>query len=382
MSKKLLRLFLCLLLTLPLAGCWNYRSLSDMCIVEGIGVDFDDAGGAYRLSFEIIDMSSPVKSSGIKTKIVESEGKTLFDAVRNAKKRLNNRLYFGNAQTVIISNSIASQQGLSPVIDLFVRDAECRESLNVVISLLPTAKALLSASGTDQPVVSQLIQNIVDKDEQTTGSTRDLELYRIYNILHAKDGGQQLVVPTFHVVPNDGTPVVEARGLSVFKKDKLLGYLSAQEAKYFLFITGKIKGGILPASISGSGPENVSLEIMSSRTKRTFSYEEGKLTFTVKTDTETILSEMMQPVNISDEKTLKALEKSIESQLRARIENLIKKVQADFGSDIFGFGNELYQKDFKLWKQLRENWETDFPKLEVTVEPRIRIVGSSTTLKS
>lgn len=382
MSKKLLRLFLCLLVTLPLAGCWNYRSLSDMCIVEGIGVDFDDASGAYRLSFEIIDMSSPVKSSGIQPKIVESEGKTLFDAVRNAKKRLNNRLYFGNAQTVVISNSIASQQGLSPVIDLFVRDSECRESLNVVISLLPTAKELLSASGTDQPVVSQLIQNIVDKDEQTTGSTRDLELYRIYNILHAKDGGQQLVVPTFHVVPNDGTPVVEVSGLSVFKKDKLLGYLSAQEAKYFLFITGKIKGGILPASISGSGPENVSLEIMSSKTKRTFSYEEGKLTFTVKTDTEAILSEMMQPVNISDEKTLKALEKSIENQLRSRIESLIKKVQADFGSDIFGFGNELYQKDFKLWKQLRENWETDFPKLEVTVESRIHIMGSSTTLKS
>ena len=47
----------------------------------------------------------------------------------------------------------------------------------------------------------------------------------------------------------------EANGIAVFKKDKLLGYLSSEETKYFLMATDEVKGGLLTFSSAGMGPD-------------------------------------------------------------------------------------------------------------------------------
>jgi spore germination protein KC len=56
---------------------------------------------------------------------------------------------------------------------------------------------------------------------------------------------------------------------------------------------------------------------------------------------------------------------------------VVKKVQGEFGSDIFGFGNMIYRKDPKLWKKLREDWSETFSGLSVEVSSKIEIVTTS-----
>jgi spore germination protein KC len=140
MNKRLLVGLTTILLASTLCGCWNYRSLDQVDIVVGIAVDFDKRTNRYKLSYEIADLLSTQKKGSINGKIVESEGKTLFDAVRNAKRKEADKLFFGSAQIIIISQELAREMGIMKVIEWFLRDAECRETMCVALSQEDTAR--------------------------------------------------------------------------------------------------------------------------------------------------------------------------------------------------------------------------------------------------
>ena len=84
-----------------------------MSIVSGMAVDKSPDSENFRLTFELLDTAKPIKEQGVDNEIVVSEGKTFFDAARNAKRLLHNKLYFGHMVTAVISEEIA-KAGLLP----------------------------------------------------------------------------------------------------------------------------------------------------------------------------------------------------------------------------------------------------------------------------
>ena len=86
MIRKKLYIVLLGFTSFLLTGCWDYISLNELTIVTGIAIDYAEDQKNYHLSFEIIDITQSNKDEGIRTAILESEGSTLFDAVRKAKK--------------------------------------------------------------------------------------------------------------------------------------------------------------------------------------------------------------------------------------------------------------------------------------------------------
>lgn len=380
MYKKIILLVLISLLIFPLEGCWNYRGLDDMTIVVGIAIDKDPLNGNYLISYETIDQTSPSKEKGLSAKIIEADGKTLFDAARNAKMRSNNKLYFGHLQIVIISQEIARSEGIGDMIDWFLRDGECRETICFAISQEKTAREIFSVEGESRTVVSTNLHKILDFDNKITSSTLHVKLYEIFSTLKAE--GKSLVLPAIHNVKNDGEPTAEVNGLAVFKDKKLVGYLTPDESKCYLFIENKIKGGVLTLTSAGDGRSNGTLEIYKSKTKRSFKYTAGRVKFLIQTDTTVYLNEFMGSIDALDERKITALEKSAQAELKYKILAMIQRVQTDYGSDIFGFGSMIYKKDNRLWKRLKDTWEEQFQSLEVEVETNIHIVNTASIKKS
>jgi len=379
MIKKTVCLLLISLLIFPLSGCWNYRGLNEMSIVTGVAIDKDPKSGNYQLSFEVVDLSVPIKEEGLNGIIIESEGKTLFDAVRNAKKRVTNKLYFGQAQIVVVSEEIARSGEISSIINWLLRNDECRETTNVIISQEKTARDIIISKGIGQGIVSTEIQEIVESDKKVTSSTLSVELYKAFNILKAK--GKSLALPAIHNVTNDGEPVVEVNGTAVFKDKKFIGYLTPDETKYYLFSIDEIKGGVLTFSSAGEGRDDVTLEISRNITKSSFDFIDGKVKILIHTDTTVYLDEVGHN-DALDEKQIAALEDAAEAKLEYYISRVIQKVQSEYGSDIFGFGNMIYKKDLRLWNQLSDNWEEQFKVLEVEVQSSIQIINTGALEKS
>ena len=375
MIKKAVFIVLVLLTAAMLCGCWSYRGVNEMTIIAGMAIDRDPQTGEIKLTFEAIDTNVPIKDQGIKHILIEAEGKTIFDAARNAKKRSINKLYFGHMQVIIISEEITRSENISEFLDWYLRDQECRETMYIVISQEKTAGELLNVQSIENPIISFDIQKIVENDHKNTLSIPYVELYNVFNITKAE--GVSLTLPVFHIADNNGKPAVEANGAAIYKGEKMVGTLTPEESKYYLFTIGKVEGGVLNFSSKAEGGVDTALEISRNQTDRSFTYENGEFKILIRTDTDVFLNGYKHSTNDIDPKEIPALETAAQNSLKQSIQEVIKKVQAEYASDIFGFGDMIHKQDFGLWNKFKDNWEETFAKLEVDVECKINIVNTA-----
>ncbi len=381
MRKTAACLLLIVVFSSLLGGCWNYRSLSEMAITSGVAVDRDPNTGLYHLCMEVVDLTAPVKEKGVQSRLIESDGETLFDAVRNAKKRIVNKVFFGHMKLVVFSEDLVRNTDISTLVDFFLRDAECREMMSVAVSREPTAKDLLTIYGIGQPLVAYEIQKIIEEDQKVTASTSNMELFEIYNILSGE--GIELTLPAFHNTVNDGEPASEADGIAVFKGERFVGYLTPQESKCFLFVTNQLHGGVITCSSkSPDGPIDTTLEISDNKTKLSFDNKDGQVTVNVETETDTFLNEAYEPLDALDPVTIKTIEMYASQRVMQNICEMIDRVRKDYNSDIFGFGNMIYRQDPNLWRSMADRWDEIFPALTVNVKCKVNIVNSAALKKS
>ncbi len=380
MIKKCVCLILALLFALPAAGCWSYRGLDEMTIVSGIALDKDKETGNYLLSFEFVDLSGSVKENGPESKIIESEGKTIFEAVRNAKKKLRNKLYFGHAQMLIINQDIAKEEDIGSIMDWFMRDGEVRETINMAISREQTAQDIFNAVGIDQKILSIKLRQILETDNKITASTLSMELYNAFETINTP--GKDLALAALRTVQNNGVTICEADGIAVFKDRRLVGYLTPEEAKYYLFCIDSVQGGVFTFSHTGEGKDDVTLEINECQTKRSVENRDGQVGIHISVQMYTFLDEIMNPdVQLNDAMIIE-LEELASKKLRKDIGDLIKKVQSEYGADIFGFGDLIHRTDPQLWDQLKDRWDSLFRTLEVKVETDVHIINTGAICKS
>jgi len=381
MHKKVFLLMLVTLQVFLLSSCWNYRGLNDLAIVSGIAVDIEKDSGEYSLGYEVIDLSKDIKTGGLKAILIESKGKTIIDAARNAKKRLEKKLYFGNTLTMVVSEEIVKNGHLLHVMDWFLRDAELRESAHIVVAQTPMASDLLRIHGINSAIVAFEIENIVADDNKVTSSLNAPMLYQVYSILHSK--GKDLTLPAFHVIINDAEPVAEANGVAVFRDETMVGFLSPEETKYLLFANGQVQGGILTLSTTGGMEHDVALEISKSSAKRSFSIENGQLNVKLNIEVIVYLAEATMKIDALSEEEITSLEAMAGATVKERTEAVITKMQTEYHSDIFGFGSMIHQRNPVLWKQMSDNWNNDyFPGLKVSVHAKVTIANSAYLKKS
>ncbi len=374
MIKK--ALICALIIVLPLfGGCWNYRGLDKLSIVSGFAIDKDNKTGLYELSFQIVDLSGNVNIEGIRAKILNSEGKTLFDACRNAKEAVVGKLYFGQMQLVVISEDIAREEDLRDVIDLMLHDSEMRETLKIVISTEKSAAEILKYETLVGAVTAFDINKYIQEDNRITASTSYKQLYEVYNELETD--GIELTLPAICNVDNNGEYIAKLCGTAVYKGERLVGYLDPDESKYFLFTVNKVEGGLLTFPADGKDEDNVTLEIAQTNTGRSYSYENGKLVIKLDVDADMFLMECDNSVNMLDKKQVEELEATAAKTLAQRMVNTIQVVQSKYGSDIFGFGSLIYKANNSLWKKLRDDWDTTFKSLDVQIDAKINIVNSA-----
>ncbi|MDU4959414.1 MAG: Ger(x)C family spore germination protein [Sporomusaceae bacterium] len=362
-----------LLCCIPLGGCWNYRGLDTLDIVTGMAVDKDLATGGYLLTFEIVDTQTAGKETPIQVKYVEARGETLFSAIRNAKKRLINKLYGGNMQAVVISRQVAAEEGIFTILEEILRDGEPRETLSVAISQEKTAQAILLTEGLDSKIIAFEIHETIDEDKRTTGSTRDVALYQAYNAI--KEPGSALVLPALHRVQNLGAATAEANGVALFRRDKLLGFLSAEQTPYYLLIVNELQGGVLSFPYSESDSK-ISLEIKSCDSKTAVRYEAGQLVVSVSIKTTVNLMELKAGADLSKPEEREKLESYTERYLEQRTASLFQSVQAEYGTDIFGLGRLLYKDDPALWRQLQNGWDPLLRQARIEVHARADILNT------
>lgn len=355
-------------------GCWNYREINNLSVVAGIAIDRNELDGKYEVTIEIVNIKKGNDISN-NSEYITLCGDSLFDIIRNMISVSSRRLYFSHAKIVIISKELA-KDGLSKAIDWYIRDAETRTDIYLLISKEKTAKEVLMTKRNENTIVSFDLAKVI-QNEKSVSTTPKVDLWDFLDILKQKEADTSL--PLIFIDKSGEKEVPRIEGMGIIKDDKLIGMVDRNIAKYILFATDEVNTGILVLGRNTSEP--ISFEIFKNRTKTKYKLDDDKMIIQVLTDTVVSIAEYQakEPFYTNEEKEV--IEKQLSNMLEESIYNSINMIQKEYKSDIFGFGITLHKDYPKVWKELSGNWEYNFENLEVDVISKVQIKNSATTSK-
>lgn len=372
MFKKIISTALILINLFLLTGCWDYKEVESLSIVAGIAVDKGE-NNKYHFTFDLAETSGSGKDTKVETKLVEVDASSFFEATQLTSKKISKSLNWSNAQIIIVSEELA-KEGIAKILDFAMRNEETRLTLEVIISAEKTAGEILKLTSVGNDVHSFAIDKQLENNQLTISNVPYVLLYEMMSTLQSK--GTSLTLPVIKKQKNikEETSLIE--GSAVFNKNMLIGFLEEKDSANLQYVTDKVKSAVIELEELG-----LTFEVYKNKTVITPTYKDGKLSIEIKTDTELAINEEEIAVDYSKEEKQKELTGQIEQSLEKSLLQTIQKVQTEFGTDIFGFG-ELFSKKYpKQWKTLEDNWSESFKQIEVKVTSKIKIRNSGILYK-
>ncbi|MCL6603288.1 MAG: Ger(x)C family spore germination protein [Paenibacillus sp.] len=377
--KRILSAMLSLLLLLCLSGCWNYTEVEEMSIVAGVAIDKDKSTGKILLTAETIDTTGGGggEDNQASSTIHTLAGDTMFDIVRSMITMTGKKLFWSHAKAIIISEEVA-REGMLKVIDWYSRDTETRADVYIFISKEKNARDILTLNKTKNTILSFELGDMIKK-ENYVSTAPVTDIWDFFDNLESS--GENAIVPLVYINERETRKTERISGCALFLKDKMVGTLTGEETKYMLFVTNKIKGGVL-AIKDEKGQPGYSLEITSNKTKIKPVWINGKLQIQISTVTQTVLDEVMPRNGFPDFEKKKEIEKLAEQQLQKNMLDLIHDVQKKYKTDILEFGAAVHINMPKTWKKLEKDWGKTFVDLQVVVKSDVIIETSAKTTRS
>ncbi|WP_024832527.1 Ger(x)C family spore germination protein [Ruminiclostridium josui] len=376
--KKLKSVVMTIIIFLNLfftAGCWNYREVDELAIVAGAAIDKDSE--QYNITAEVVE-SVGDNDTKSKSKLISVKGKTILDAIRNGISVTGKKLYWSHCKIVILSKEVA-EEGITKALDVYIRDAEIRNDVNILYSQQDTAKEILEGHETTESIKSFALDKILQNESRLSKAPKmDLLDYSI----ELQTKGTSTVIPAVHLENIEGNLIPRVAGAAIIRNDKLAGELDGEETKDLLFIRDEVKGGVLVSHEDAGLSAPISLEILRSRTKVKPIVETGKLKFKVDIQATVGIDEVGGYENFSNERAVIRLEDSASKATQKKIETFIKKIQSEYGTDIFKFGEKFMERDVKKWKRVADKWEEVFRNSEVEVDAKVHIKNSALLYKT
>ena len=349
-----------------LAGCWNYTEAENLTIVSGMSIDYED--GKYKIRAEIIDLSGSEKgSSSYSTSFLEGEGESISQAVSFMVSKVGHKLYWDHAEVYVISRSVA-QNGISDVIDWFLHENLVRITSLVVMSDGETASEIFDAEAlTGKSVAFSLEEMLVNYSN--SGDNSISRIYALINRYH--NVGMTMFIPIVGGRDIAGKELVEITGMAVFSEDYLAEEYGLSQTKSIVMLLGGNNRGEYEVDID----ENVRVSVKNNKNSIDVyvGYEDGipKAKFVV--EAELLLTGISDDTYILDAQSLDRISKCTEAQIKKEIDEVLKNDITGVRADIGGVGMRLSQKNPKVWRELSEQWQEIYAKLDYTIEVEAKI---------
>lgn len=350
-----------------LSGCWGRSELKDVGIVSGIGIDKGIDTG-FELTTQTIKPENPKGGKPTSVLVQSSRGVTIFDAVRNfiitAKKKQN----FQHIHAIVIGKE-AAKNGVTPALDLFIRDHEPRFGMDLFLAE-DKAKDILEIQNNNFPIPSLTMKESV-KVQRSLSKAPQMNLHNFYQRL--LESYQDPYLPIIHKNKDD----FEVYGTAIFNGDKLVGELTALETRGMLRALGEAKGGIQVIQLSSSNekPVHISIEIKSSESSISTSIENDQPTILIEIKETGFIGDVSQRIMLN-EKMIQDIKQLYADDVENEVKQTVSKIQKDFKANIFDFAGTIRRAEKHYWKQHYEQWEEIYSTLKVNVKVKTDITAS------
>ena len=375
MKKRMLLLWICVLVMLLTTGCWNNRPLKNIFIDAAIGIDYAQ-NDQIQFSVQLVKASALQTDQAAKENafiFATNQADTLHQAGRSiATMFLDKMIYIDHVQLIVIGEEMA-KNGIGDALDFWERDHEANINALLIVTKGVDAATVLQAESKMEPIPSRQIKNSFIYTSLTAESYNST-LFDCLAAMNAEGAGIVLGMIQFkegsdHKSLND----IDLRGAAVLKDNKLVGYIGPDDVKALMIVKNEATGALFDVRNPFAQDEFFNYEMLGASTKMEVTFEDGQPSFSLKVKLQGGIGEFHGEVPSFTKPNLESLEGAVEEKVEATILQTIKTTQDEFDSDIFGFSQLLSGHYPDYWEQNKENWDEIYKTLPVSVEAEVSI---------
>lgn len=379
--KKII-LLIPLLLSLFVTGCYDYEEINTRAMV--IGVAFDKEGDEYVVSVQVlyIDPQAEARQTGTtQPTVYTGRGKSIDGALSQISLISPKYLAFTHVQLIVIQEKIA-KDGIMEVFDFFMRHYESRQQFFVLISREETAKDILMIYTVLESFSTFNIIKSIDIKHINHGLSNAITYDNLLSTI-IKDGIHPLV-PGIEIIGDkekgkkrevteemEPSAQLKLSTLSVFKNDKLIGWLNKEETWGYNFAMGNIKERILEYPCDDRN-YSASLITKVKPSKKVEIYGD-KITANITVNISGRISEVNCDFYLDKPESIDLLSDKASKEVKRLINTTINKSKK-LNTDIFGVERMIYQTNYKYWKKIKDKWDEIYPKVEFKVKVNTRLL--------
>lgn len=373
------------------SGCWSRRELNQLSITVGLGID--KAGDEFMVTAQVVDPGQvATKASGSATRVpvtvYRQTAPSIQEALREMTTESPRRIYMSHLRMLVIGEELA-RSGISEALDFLSRGHETRTDFYVAIAKKSRAADILEVLTPLEKIPASKLFSSLEVSSKFWAPTHGVHLDELLNniadegrsptltgiVLSGSASKGDYVNNTEHVKAPAELRYV---GLAVFRKDKLIGWLSEEESRAYNFIQGSINQATGNLECEDGG--KIVIDIVRARTRIKGDLVNGKPQFRIRLEAESDIAESSCKKDIVDPAEIKRLNQQINDMLERMIHQIVRKAQRDYKYDFLGFGNVFRRAHPQEWKKLKDDWDEKFVTATVDVEAdcRIRRIGTIT----
>ncbi|MDF2937503.1 MAG: germination protein Ger(x)C family [Paenibacillaceae bacterium] len=381
--------------SLLLGGCWDRTELNELAITSAAALDVNK-NGLWVLSFQVILPSSISAAAGtaggptgqVPVVVYSTEGETIKGAVSESYMEAPRKLYFGHNSILVIGEE-AAKKGFSQMVDLYLRNSDSRETVSILIAS-GDGRSILEQLLSSEPIPGIGLERILEKQERYLSKIPNVRMYDL--IKKQLSPAHSILIP--EVIISGGKEVTGIDQLkqttvpsklrlgraAIIKETKLVGWMSDNEALGVSFLSDQVHSSTIPFS---SDPEKAEAKdstfvVSNSKTKISVKQSEGKYNVTAEIKINGWLNETGSASNLLKPETIRKMEESVQ----AEVVNMCKRAWAaskKANADVAGISERIYRKFPKEWKQMEQDQEDVFKKinLQINAEVKMKKVGLS-----
>lgn len=388
--KRICAVFLLFCLTLTcLTGCWDKNEMNEIGIVTGIAIDKNMQNNNYVLTIQVVLPANMQKKSGNQGKPfkdISAEGDTILKAKQNLSKVYERVPFFSHNRVIIVDETVA-REGLMNALDLFSRSIESRDNMMLVIAKGTLARDVLDYENKTEQIPAIGLSNFKEVIAQNPCSIYRTLLDFNQNVYSY---GMDPVLGVFSLVPKKNEEQSQSEeqkdeldyaGGAIFLYDRFQGFLNENETEAYNFTVGKVQGGIVNISGIQNKSELIATKILKASSKIVPHYDGTNISFDINISDTAAIGEVHDSTDITEINNITKLENEHQAKIKEEVESLINKVQTQYKSDIFGFGQTFDKKYPKQWEKIKDKWQTVFPTVKCNVTVKTSIVRDGMTDK-
>ncbi len=369
-----------LLFVFLLSGCWDIIELNDISIVTGLAVEKGEKE-KYSLTVSTVNSSELSKTSQMgntANTTYRLEGNSISELAKKMNVGLSRRLIYSHTRVLVIDKQVA-EEGILGFLDYLERSGEFRNDFNILIADDAKASDILKMTFPVQRDPTLKIHAQLNSFLEDWGGDPNVRLTDF--IIALTEGGRNPVcaVVTIKGKPEKGESVennkkdqldalVIVKGLAIFKIDQLVGILTVEDTRNYLWTQDLKKTNITVAcgkDESGNKLYN-DIQIVSSSSNLTANSIKGNIKGNVKINGEAKLIGTQCSDKLTDTKIYKKYQNELNNYIETSIAKTIETIQQDYRSDVFGFGVYLNRKQHKIFKKI-DDWDQQFARASITV---------------